>query len=55
MGAIPAHLASKNRADLDLMAALVRTGAGGIPVYHCLGNHDLNLPRHEVWSRGQEV
>ena len=23
----------------------------GVPMYHCLGNHDLNLPRAEVVSR----
>jgi len=47
-GPVPEELTKRNRADLGRMAAVVRRGAGGIPVYHCLGNHDLNLPRAEV-------
>jgi manganese-dependent ADP-ribose/CDP-alcohol diphosphatase len=48
VGPVPEELAAKNRVDLAKMAAIVRRGAGAIPVYHCLGNHDLNLPREEV-------
>ena len=47
-GPLPDDITARNRADLHVMAEVVRKGAGPIPVYHCLGNHDLNLPRAEV-------
>ena len=47
-GPVPEELAQKSRNDMNMMAAIVRRGRGSIPVYHCLGNHDLNLPREEV-------
>ena len=47
-GPVPTHLADKSRADMDVMRSVVRAGAGAMPVYHCLGNHDCNLPREEV-------
>lgn len=30
------------------MVKILRENDPGVPVYHCLGNHDLNLPRQEV-------
>lgn len=48
-GPVPAHLADKSRADLEVMRAVIRRGvAAATPVYHCVGNHDCNLPREEV-------
>lgn len=46
-GPVPEHMAERNRADLERMARVLREGAGSIPVHHCLGNHDLNVPRDE--------
>jgi len=48
-GPVPAHLAEKSRADLRVMRSVIRRGVGAAtPVYHCVGNHDCNLPREEV-------
>ena len=40
----------KNRADLRRMAEVIRENAGPLSsrVYHCLGNHDLCVPRAEA-------
>ena len=46
-GPVPEHMAERNRVDLERMARVLREGAGSIPVHHCLGNHDLNVPRDE--------
>jgi hypothetical protein len=43
-GPVPTHLADKSRADMEVMRSVVRAGAGAMPVYHCIGNHDCNLP-----------
>ena len=48
-GPVPAHLADKSRADLAVMRSVIQRGVGAAtPVYHCVGNHDCNLPREEV-------
>jgi len=47
-GGMAPQLAATNRADLARMADVLSAHDPGVPVYHCLGNHDLNLPRGEV-------
>ena len=47
-GPVPTHLADKSRADMAVMRSVIRAGAGATQVYHCIGNHDCNLPREEV-------
>ena len=37
-----------NRSDLAIMTDVIQNHHPGVPIYHCLGNHDLNLPREEV-------
>ena len=46
----PPGMLAKNRADLRRMAEVIRENAGPLSsrVYHCLGNHDLCVPRAEA-------
>ena len=46
--AVPEHLLRQNLEDLALMAGIVEETRGATPVYHCLGNHDLNVPREDA-------
>jgi 3',5'-cyclic AMP phosphodiesterase CpdA len=47
-GCMSPQAIASNRRDLDIMVGVMRDHHPGVPVYHCLGNHDLNLPREEV-------
>tara|TARA_B110000503_G_scaffold59503_1_gene94810 strand:+ start:3406 stop:4845 length:1440 start_codon:yes stop_codon:yes gene_type:complete len=43
---VPKHLTEKNMTDLKTMVDVInRTVKGAVPVFHCLGNHDLNVSR----------
>jgi hypothetical protein len=46
---IPKEMVEKNTNDLRVMTGVIHeTVRNAVPVYHCLGNHDLNLSRRDA-------